>query len=123
MPIHIIHSMRNKKLEPRINIYGTSPLDNPFTLYPNQHPENEVVASQEEAVAKYEEWLYDIIDAGENEEVLEALQEIIDLAEQGNVYLVGWQKDEITPYDTDNEHCHGDVIRHVVDSIIDGTWV
>lgn len=123
MAIHIIHFMRNRHLQPRIELFGNSPLSNPFTIYPNLHPENVVVANAEEAVQRYEDWLYDIIDAGENDAVLDELQKIIDLSAQGDVYLVGMSKDEIKPYDTDEEHCHGDVIRHVVDSINDGTWI
>lgn len=70
------------------------------------------VASLEEAIACYREWLHDML-AEKNVEVRRELNAIYNSALKRTVYLKCWCMDEISPWKNDHA-CHAEVIREVV---------
>ena len=110
MKITVVHTKRSK-FPNTVYVGRPSALGNPFSHLNLKHTIK--VASVKEAVDKYAEWLDERIK--DSYEVRDALDQIIDKAEQYNneVCLACWCKDEITPKPYDHQ-CHADVIRSVI---------
>ena len=114
LTILITHAMRNKKL-PRTHYVGRpSVLGNPYTHLRTPNKADITVANITEAVYAYDDYITEAINEG-NERIIDALNVILDDAEQGGtIHLCCWCKDEVTPYSTDNELCHADIIRDII---------
>lgn len=115
MAIHIIHHTRTTGKENTFHVGRPTVLANPYTQYPPSVPGDVKVASHGESIKEYEDYFYDIVDAGEDKEFLEALEDILIAAEENeHVYLSCRCKDELNPFQTDYALCHADVIRNYI---------
>lgn len=96
----------NKRITPEGEYIGRpSPLGNPFTHMKGNTKAEHTVASREEAIKRYEDWLHEKI-ASENEAILSELRRLYELARKnGELTLVCWCKPA---------PCHGDVIKSVL---------
>ena len=110
MKITVVHTKRSKFTN-TVYVGRPSALGNPFSHLNLKHTIK--VASVEDAVERYAEWLDARIKDTYN--VRDALDHIIDVAEEHNneVYLACWCKDEVHPNTSDHQ-CHADVIRSVI---------
>ena len=118
MDIVIINERnRHRDLEGEVYYVGRpsrfgppSPLQNKFSHLDLAHTVK--VATVEEAVACYRDWLHAML-AEKNIEVRRELNAIYNSALKHTVYLKCWCMDEIKPWRNDHA-CHAEVIREVV---------
>ena len=105
---------RTFKGEHGVYIGRGSVLGNPYTHLKTPNKADITVANINEAVYAYDDYITEAINEG-NERIIDALNVILDDAEQGGtIHLCCWCKDEVTPYSTDNELCHADIIRDII---------
>lgn len=110
--IKVIHKIRNKQLPNTFYVGRPTALGNPFTVYKTTNHNDIQVGSILEAVQEYEVYFEEELEAG-NEQMIAQLEPIFQALTEGKtVHLACWCKDEVTPFASDSEYCHSDVIRN-----------
>lgn len=112
--IKVTHKKRNTGLPNTFYVGRPSPLGNPFTHYQASTLADVQVGSIEEAVERYEEYLDEEIENGNEQIIAEFQPMLVALTEGKTIHLACWCKDEVTPFKTDYKVCHADVIRNVL---------
>lgn len=86
-------------------------LGNPFS-HLHYAKNTTLVANPGEAVKAYETWIRKEIVNG-NDQILDALFSLYEVAVSGSLELACWCKDEVNPSAQDHE-CHADIIRKLI---------
>lgn len=108
MEITVVNKHSHKPTQDDVYIGRGSALGNPFTHLPGATKAIHQVASREQAVESYKNYLIDLIDAGDPG-VLKELEKIKTKARTGKVNLVCYCAPKA---------CHGDVIRELIGKAI-----
>lgn len=118
MTIYVVHTKRTDTVT-KIYVGRPTVLGNPFTHLARSTKADVQVASVTEAVMAYEDYFYNKVDEGTDEPFLEALENIFQAAQAGDVHLACWCKDELKPYNSDYKICHADVIRNFINDSLE----
>lgn len=100
----------NKKFYKRPSEYigRPSPLGNPYS-YKEKSIAKFKVSNTEEAISKYEIWLYEQIKCG-NKEVINEINRLLNIARNGDLFLGCW----CVPFGD----CHGRIVKELLERVL-----
>lgn len=107
--ITVVNKYKHKKTKQDVYIGRGSPLGNPYTSIQSKKTKADfVVNTREEAISNYQKWLSTKM-AQNNEEVMNEIYRIRNLAQEGDVNLVCYCKPQA---------CHGDILKNMIEQLV-----